>query len=125
MWAVYWADGCGGGKEVDSAADQAVSAGLRCSVDGVDGGISEMTTATGIKCPHCRHEMVVNSRGFFGLLVQVMRHLRIRECRRRGGRTKCGNCGRQFVIKPKREGKRRPGFEELWRDVPGGTGKRA
>lgn len=57
-----------------------------------------LTTATGLKCPHCRHEMVVVTRGLlWGWWRQIWRHLQIKAARQRGGRVKCGVCGRTWI----------------------------
>jgi transcription elongation factor Elf1 len=52
-----------------------------------------------IRCPHCRHAVVVTTRGILGgVLRHLVTRLRIRECRQRGGRVHCGNCGRAFIL---------------------------
>ena len=59
-----------------------------------------LTTATGLKCPHCRHEMVVVTRGvLWGLWKQLVRHLEIKAAKQRGGRVRCGVCGRTWIEK--------------------------
>jgi uncharacterized protein YbaR (Trm112 family) len=59
-----------------------------------------LVTGTGIVCPHCRHEMTVQTRGMlFGIWRQIWRHWQVREARIRGGRVTCGNCRRTFIIR--------------------------
>jgi len=64
-----------------------------------------LSLATGIKCPHCRHEMVVKTKGLLGGIIrQVVRHMQIRELKDRGGRVHCPVCSRTFIWRnnPKR-----------------------
>ena len=71
-----------------------------------------LTTGTGLRCPHCRHELVVVTRGvLWGLWRQLWCHLEIKAAKQRGGRVRCGVCGRSWVVR----GDRRK-FVQLTRD---------
>lgn len=59
-----------------------------------------LVTGTGLRCPHCRHEMCVDTVGlFWGIWRQLWRHLEIRAAKQRGGRVRCGVCGRSWVVR--------------------------
>ncbi len=59
--------------------------------------MAEMTTSTGIVCPHCDHEMTVKTEGFFGGLLKQMFIRQVLLGRRRGASVRCQNCGEWFT----------------------------
>jgi hypothetical protein len=60
----------------------------------------EITTTTGIVCPHCRKEWEINTKGIFGgIFAQSITHSFIRRLKREGGTVTCGSCKCEFNIK--------------------------